>query len=327
MQPSDIADLLKTFGFSDLVLTKMEGSVFTFKFQDFNLKKLNSMFGAPSIAGDGKVAVFVVPEYGKLGVSPTNRMVRLSYTGTHEKRTLNDNHLGKHETTEDLSFGFHRAKANPKFRTPFLSSLWDYFNETKFAGRLPKPKLIVSDKPPLKSVGPRTRGFFLADQYKLFGPGTIWIKDSLFNSTEAFLNEIVLHEMCHQAVSCVDKTRELLEAGHGPLWQAWMKKVGLDPRRFDPTEDTVYMDKATNAITEEKLTMFYGKATDPKEFAALEPVKGPTSGTVAVDIHGRMFIGKFQKIPRGYSFSGKAPNKKDFGFVFKTFPSAKVYKL
>jgi hypothetical protein len=327
MQPSDIATLLKNFGFTDLSLVKVDGKLFTFKFGSYNHKKLTTMFGAPSIAGSGKVAVFEVPDYGKLGVSPSNLMVRLSYTGSHVKTEYNDTHLSKHDTTSELSLLFDKAKISPNLRTKYLTSLWEFYNKEKFQGRLPKSKIITSIKPPTDGVSKNVRGFFQPDQKIQFGPGTVWIADKLFNSNEAFVNEIFLHELCHMAVSCIDKTREILEAGHGPLWQKWMRHVGLDPRRFDPTEEVVYQDKVTQAITEEKLNRAYGKRTPPSEFKKLEKVTAPTTAEVAVDIHGRMMIGKFLKSRSGYHFTCVAPNKSRLTFVFKTFPKDRTYMI
>jgi hypothetical protein len=207
MQPSDIATLLKNFGFSGLSLVKTEGTNYTFKFDDFNLKKLNSMFGTPSIAGGGKVAVFVVPEYGKLGVSPINRMVRLAYTGTHQKTEYDDTHLGQHETTQELNLLYEKAKVNPAQKTKFITALWEYFNKEKFQGRLPVPRLMTSLKPPVDGASKNVRGLFIYDTKKLYGPGTLWISDRIFNAKEAFINEVVLHEMCVTGDTLVDTDR------------------------------------------------------------------------------------------------------------------------
>jgi hypothetical protein len=327
MQPSDIAILLKNFGFSGLSLVKTEGTNYTFKFDDFNLKKLNSMFGTPSIAGGGKVAVFVVPEYGKLGVSPINRMVRLAYTGTHQKTEYDDTHLGQHETTQELNLLYEKAKVNPAQKTKFITALWEYFNEEKFQGRLPVPRLMTSLKPPVDGVSKNVRGLFIYDTKKLYGPGTLWISDRIFNAKEAFINEVVLHEMCHQATSCLDKVNDPSEGGHGREWQAWMRRVGLDPRRFDPTEETVYQDKATQAISEDKLNRAYGPRTPVAEYKNLEKVSSPTSLEVLVLIKGRLMRGKFKKVRGGYEFHCVAPNNANLIFTFKAFPKDRTYKL
>lgn len=204
MQPSDISALLKNFGFTELSLVKVDGKLFTFKFGSCNLKKLSTMFGTPSIASGGKVAVFEVPEYGKLGVSPMNTMVRLSYTGTHQKREYNDTHLGQHETTPELSLMYEKAKVNPTQKVKFITALWEYFNKEKFQGRLPEPRLLTSAKPPVDGARKNARGLFIYDTKKMYGPGTLWISDRIFNAKEAFINEVVLHEMCVTGDTLVD---------------------------------------------------------------------------------------------------------------------------
>lgn len=327
MQPSDISALLKNFGFTELSLVKVDGKLFTFKFGSCNLKKLNTMFGTPSIAGGGKVAVFEVPEYGKLGVSPMNTMVRLSYTGTHQKREYNDTHLGQHETTPELSLMYEKAKVNPTQKVKFITALWEYFNKEKFQGRLPEPRLLTSAKPPVDGASKNARGLFIYDTKKMYGPGTLWISDRIFNAKEAFINEVVLHEMCHQATSCLDKVNDPSEGGHGREWQAWMRKVGLDPRRFDPTEETVYQDKVTQAISEDKLNRAYGPRTPVAEYKNREKVEIPTSLEVLVEIHGRLMRGKFKKVRGGYQFNCTAPNKAELIFTFRAFPKDRTYKL
>jgi hypothetical protein len=68
----------------------------------------------------------------------------------------------------------------------------------------------------------------------------------VFNSTRGQLEKLILHEMCHQAVTDIDKVIDRTKGGHGPNWVAWMRKVGLDPDRYVSKEDHL------NLLTEEE---------------------------------------------------------------------------
>lgn len=325
MQQSDIAKLLVGYGFRNPLLVKMEANNYTYKFADYDYKKLVKQFGVPAVAGQGKVAVFVVPSVGKLGVSPSTNLVRVIYSGSHSSVEVRDTHLGQKATTPELALLYERAKTSPQSRVSFATKLWEYFNETKFAGRLPKPKILVSAKPPVKSplLGKTPRGCYIHDGK--FGPGTLWLADFLFNAREAFFNEIMLHEQCHQAVACIDKTRDLEEAGHGPMWKAWMKKVGLDPRRFDPTDDVAYKDAADAALEEEKLTQDYGPRQKLSYFKSLTKVDQVYGREVIWEYRGRALTGVFKKVGRKIRFDGHAAGNKKVSFVMGVYP-AEVYQ-
>lgn len=63
----------------------------------------------------------------------------------------------------------------------------------------------------------------------------------VFNAGEVKFLEVFLHEMCHQAVTDVDKAIDP-NGGHGPRWTAWMQKCGIPASRYDYTAATEYMD-------------------------------------------------------------------------------------
>ena len=325
MQQSDIAKLLTAYGFRNPLLVKMETNNYTYKFDSYDYKKLLNTFGTPSVAGGGKVAVFQVPSVGKLGVSPSSNMVRVIYSGSHSSLSVRDTHLGQKATTPELALLYERAKTSPQSRVSFATKLWEYFNETKFAGRLPKPKILVSAKPPIKSalLGKTPRGCYIHDAN--FGPGTLWLADFLFNAREAFFNEIMLHEQCHQAVACLDRSRDLEEGGHGPKWKAWMKKVGLDPRRYDPTDNYVYKDAAAGAMEEEKLTRDYGPRQKLSYFKSLTKVDQVYGREVIWEYRGRALTGVFKKVGRKIRFDGHAAGNKRVSFVMGVYP-AEVYQ-
>ena len=56
---------------------------------------------------------------------------------------------------------------------------------------------------------------------------------------EFVANGLVVHN-CHQAVWTLDHYLSKNAAdGHGTNWARWMRHVGLDPRRFDPTDGEI----------------------------------------------------------------------------------------
>lgn len=322
MQQADIAKLLASYGFKGLVLTKMEGTNYTYKFSDYNYNALLKNFGKPSVASAGKVAVFEVPSVGRLGVSPSAGMVRVIYSGSHKTVEVVDTHLAKIPLTPELSLQYERAKSNSAHRIKFATNLWEYLNDTKFQGKLPKPKILVSAKPPVKGFT-KARGIYFP---RLNGPaGTIWLADYLFNSKEAFYVEVQLHEMCHQAVTCIDRTTDPVEGGHGPLWKSWMRKVGLDPRRFDPTDDVAYEDPTSAAKKEEQYEEVYGPRKPPSFFKKLTKVVDVYNEEVIFELHGRALKGKFAKARGGVTFTFQGPRGGRTTLSCKSYPET-VYQ-
>jgi hypothetical protein len=138
----------------------------------------------------------------------------------------------------------------------------------------------------------------------------------MFNARPPFFYEILLHEMCHLAVWNISKDSDNSEAGHGPTWKNWMVKVGLDPRRFDPTDDTEMQVGPEKHAKEAELTKKYGKAATLKELAELTKVAS-YKGTAEDVYHyyaGRLFKGS----AHGKVFMGKGPNGKPVSWTYKT---------
>lgn len=325
MEQTEIAKLLTSFGFKGLVLTDLDGALFTYKFEDYKHDTLVKNFGSPSLAASGKVAIFVVPSYGKLGVSPGSHRVRLSYTGSHTKQEVNDSHLAKGDIPKEISVLYERAKSSPAYRLRLVNELWEFFNETKFARRMKKPKFLMSEVPKGVKLGKNTRGYYMP---KLTPPveGTLWISTRLFNASAHFFNEVMLHEMCHQAVWCLDREIDKTDGGHGPLWQAWMRKVGLNPRRYDPTENSVYEDDATKAVKDEKLAQTYGPRAPVAEIKKLKPSKEVPLGKAFFMYEGRLFDGAFTRRGAKYEFRGvNIKGKKPITLIFKGKPTNGIY--
>ena len=99
----------------------------------------------------------------------------------------------------------------------YMTQLWEQYNKEHFGGKmiLPRFRLLKAQRGErLCRLGhwhPSLREIAMA-------PRLVSMKQ------EKKFNETFLHEMCHQAVSEIDKLRN---HKHGPVWQAWMIKVGL----------------------------------------------------------------------------------------------------
>jgi hypothetical protein len=74
----------------------------------------------------------------------------------------------------------------------------------------------------------------------------------VFNAGQEKFLEIFVHEMCHQAVSEIDRVVDI-NKGHGPYWKAWMVKSGIPPSRYDYTDAQEYMNDEERARHQEKL--------------------------------------------------------------------------
>jgi hypothetical protein len=122
------------------------------------------------------------------------------------------------------------------YRIKFMKQLWTHLNTAKFHGALPAPRAIQL-MPNVQAKKLRTRGRWFPS------PRVLEMAPRTFNAHLDFFVEIFLHEMCHQAVTDIDKSFSMEEAGHGAEWKAWMVKVGLNPRRFDPNPNETYMSK------------------------------------------------------------------------------------
>ena len=127
-----------------------------------------------------------------------------------------------------------RNSTNAAIERRFMLDLWTALNKKSFNGQLrPVKKLMVI---PSKRQGLRA---FWHPRYRIIVFG-----DLVFKANWAKFHEVFLHEMCHQAVTDVDHSgvaKALPEGGHGPEWQAWMRKVGLEPKRYDDSTFSEYM--------------------------------------------------------------------------------------
>jgi len=130
-------------------------------------------------------------------------------------------------------YRFCQTNDDRTYRLSFNKRLWDFLNETKFGGKMKQPYLGLLK---MQAAGKmRLRGYWMAMRRQLS------VSPRLYNASQNFFVEIFLHEMCHQAVSEIDRVVDRTAQGHGPNWITWMRKVGLNPRRFDPNDNSTYM--------------------------------------------------------------------------------------
>ena len=329
MNHQEIVALLTSYSFTDLKLIKDEETKLTYKFAEYNPKKITKLLGEPEVAGGGKVEVFQIPGVGKIGVSPSNSMVRAVLNQKVDTGSkVNDSHLGQKGTTDELALAYKQAQGNPKFRLPFAKKLWTYFNKTKFADRLTMPKLEVSTKPSFGMPGGLRNARGVYQTGRNFGPGIIWLADFLFNSSEAFTNEILLHEMCHQAAWEIDHDTDRSQKGHGPVWQRWMVHVGLDPRRYDPTDDYEYKSGVERAKEDSELSTKYGPRASPSVFKELRKAETPVLGPCVFEYKGRALQGVLVRTVQPgyeYAFDWKKDTSSALTWFFKKFPVGKIY--
>lgn len=173
-------------------------------------------------------------------------------------------------------YNWAQGMTEASYRLKFNAKLWHYLNTSKFGGRMQAPRFNL-----LKNVA--------ANKFRLRGrwwPSrrVLDIAPRLYNAHQNFFVEIFLHEMCHQAVSEIDRVSDRTAQGHGYNWQTWMRKVGLNPRRFDPNDNSTYMDKDEKKIHDQKIEKTKEALEDIKDkgLRHLHPynVNGPTLATV-----------------------------------------------
>lgn len=174
----------------------------------------------------------------------------------------------------------------PTAQMLFLKALWAFLNTAKFGGRLEAPNFRL-----LKDMGAQAmslRGRWTASKRLLE------VSPRLYNASQNFFVEVVLHEMCHQAVSEIDGTREAIAQGHGPAWERWMRKVGLNPLRYDPNDNTTYMtpkELADKAVKDAANKARVAENNEVKESKGLQRVMPSDNLPVTVVVNGKALNG------------------------------------
>ena len=330
LKQPEIVSMLKGYGFTGLHLTSHDKRTSTYTYVSMHKGTLDKTLGHGSVTSNGKVVVYKVPGAGRLGLSPSNGMVRFIDESTTTGPSAPTHHLANITVPAAFEKAYMQAQANPAVRVKFCQKLFDHFNKEKFHGDLPTPSLKVSDAAAKRGTLSKTvRGVYYPGQN--FGPGNLWMASFMFNARPAFFYEVFLHEMCHCAAWTISKSQDRSEAGHGPVWQDWMKKVGLDPRRFDPTDDYAeYKLGPEKYAKEAERTQKYGPAPTEQELKKYEKYEGYTGNPVPgifLLYEGRLFSGTAQKnvfkgknINTGVTISLKYKTIKSLGNSLYTKP-------
>ena len=129
------------------------------------------------------------------------------------------------------SYLFRKAKESTKTADIFayVKYVWFALNKRFFNGQLQKPVLhVLSERGKFKRLGHwrRTDREFAVSR-RIFVP-----------NTESVAVSLIAHEMCHQAVSEIDRDFSSDLGGHGYTWQNRMRQLGLEPHRY-ATQDTM----------------------------------------------------------------------------------------
>ena len=132
------------------------------------------------------------------------------------------------------------TKTVQSYLLQYLEERWVYFNKTRFGGRLSKPEIVLLKD--VNAVRMRLRGLWTSNPDK--PPGKLSVSPNLFNAPhEGWVNRTLIHEMCHQEEFETFGSIQRLQKGHGPRWQAFMRKAGLHPLQYDTEANETYADR------------------------------------------------------------------------------------
>jgi len=117
---------------------------------------------------------------------------------------------------------------------------WKAYNLAKFNNRLSVPNDLIILASEIGDRDIKLADNLDADPLGYWSPSdsVMALHYRLFANPMAY-DEVLLHEMCHQAISELDGVEAIKKdvehaktQGHGELWTNWMLKVGLPPSRF-----------------------------------------------------------------------------------------------
>lgn len=316
------AEFLTELGFKGLTFKSAGEDIIQFRYKDYNKAEVTKYLGNPKPAEtsirynfgtSGVVAIWPQKMTVVLKNSKRNS-TRLTPIETHvpptEVPVVTPNTPGSPENDDakvpvthisealEKAYKYVQHTDNKGARLTFNAKLWHYLNTTKFGGQMEVPNLRL-----LKAQGAtkmRLRGRWSPAQRLLE------VAPRLYNASQNFFVEVFLHEMCHQAVSEIDKVRENENKGHGPQWSKWMRHSGLNPRRFDPNDNTVYM--TPNELREHEAKKAEQQALREKQLNivkenGLQRIM-PTVGRPAIILHnGEAYSGVV--VCRDGSYRGK----------------------
>lgn len=269
------AEYLHTQGFSGLTFEDFpEDDWVRFTYKDYNPLILDKNFGPRKKATKGRVQ-WVVPQ-GGLYVNEARKRVLIHEPTALAKRPVKealsktdvkplDPQIDRKPATDlgdamELAYKKAQASGSDGARKTFMKSMFAAFNGKKFGGKL-HDNIYFMVFPETGELA-HVRGVWRADLRQLGMGARVW------NARYCVFAETFLHEMCHVAVTQIDKVHN---GGHGAEWEAWMLKVGLKPKLYADFAEEEYMTAPERKAHEAE------KAKKEKALQGEKPLEVPSS--------------------------------------------------
>lgn len=116
----------------------------------------------------------------------------------------------------------HLAKAHTEEdKRRFLISFWVWANGAFFDDKMKLPRFLVKMPQEAETDPQNPQGMWFPSSRHLY------VGEHHFAKGWAAVYTVTLHEMCHQAVTEIDRKEERAVNGHGPRWAKWMKHCNL----------------------------------------------------------------------------------------------------
>ena len=150
-----------------------------------------------------------------------------------------------HKVGNEHLFKTAQAGKNPD-KIKYMEFVWGRANDLLFANKMNKPLFAV-----LKNMG--------ITHFKGLGGWNaglrrLRVSPRLFNATQSHTIATIVHEMCHQAVSDIERTSEG-NGGHGPIWESYMRKCGLVPSRYSKTDRMEFLTEEERSMVSQQKAM------------------------------------------------------------------------
>ena len=124
------------------------------------------------------------------------------------------------------------TKDNKSEIIQYATQQWHKWNKKFFKNKLPFGSIYVQ-----KDTGPDVRRLGVySGKFNRIG-----LNRRLVLAGEEKFNEVLLHEMCHQATIQIDK---VYKDHHGPTWASWMRKCKLPPNRLSTSPTNAYLTQS-----------------------------------------------------------------------------------
>lgn len=156
-------------------------------------------------------------------------------------------------TEEELAALYSEGTSTKGQRDTIMRLAWSIFNAKYFKSRLIPTPLFWQTLPPAfrKFHGKGgadfyARGLWVYGHPKVQGGRALFIHPRVFLAQWPAFRKVMLHEMCHEAVSDIHGIPASVAdskgtEGHGPLWRAFMHEIGEPVERYDTSDRMQYM--------------------------------------------------------------------------------------